>query len=253
MRLDDVTTGSLTVTDCYEFYLKAKVRLLEAGFNLRKFVTNSLELWNMITTNEGQALENNPTLPREHKVLGVNWNPNRDELLFDLTSIKERIEWLEPTKRNIIGLAAQLYDAFGILSPITVSFKIFFQQLCKAGLQWDEPLTEELNIRWNTLRATTCSFDPVIISRSCIGDIEISRDTRTGVQLVGFCDASQQAYAVCEGTNNRCPLSTFIGCEDPSCTFENYYYSPFRIAVSIALSPIGSEAGGTDRLHFMFH
>ena len=109
--VDDVTTRFSTVTDCYEFYLKAKVRLL------------AQEICCWAYHDKGQVFENDRTLPIEYKVLGVNWNPNRDELLFDLTPIKEKIE---PTKRNIIGLAAQMY---GIMSPITVSFKIFIQKV----------------------------------------------------------------------------------------------------------------------------
>ena len=42
--VDDVSLGSDEVESTYELYLKSKSRLAEAGFKLRKFVTNSEEL-----------------------------------------------------------------------------------------------------------------------------------------------------------------------------------------------------------------
>ena len=42
--VDDVSLGSNNVESTYELYLNSKLRLAEAGFKLRKFVTNSVEL-----------------------------------------------------------------------------------------------------------------------------------------------------------------------------------------------------------------
>ena len=42
--VDDVSLGSSNVDDVFELYLKSKMRLIETGFKLRKFVTNSSEL-----------------------------------------------------------------------------------------------------------------------------------------------------------------------------------------------------------------
>ena len=147
--VDDLTTGASTVNDCYEFYLKAKMRLAEAGFNLRKFVTNSMSLLEKIACNEEQMTKKtlgDKELPTEHKLLGVYWNPKNDQLHFDTKAVCEYLEGLSPTRRNIVGVAARVYDPLGILSPLTISLKIFFQLLCKAKLAWDDPLTEELSL-----------------------------------------------------------------------------------------------------------
>ena len=39
--VDDVSRGEGSVSSAYDLYLKSKTRLAEAGFTLRKFVTNS--------------------------------------------------------------------------------------------------------------------------------------------------------------------------------------------------------------------
>ena len=56
-----------------------------------------------------------------HKILGVAWNPKRDELVFDLKEVTKHMVSLQPTKRNVVGLTARFFDPLGVLSPVTVS------------------------------------------------------------------------------------------------------------------------------------
>ena len=60
--VDDVSPGSDEVESTYELYLKSKSRLAEAGFKLRKFVTNSEELCCLINTNEQLSEEQGPAV-----------------------------------------------------------------------------------------------------------------------------------------------------------------------------------------------
>ena len=83
----------------YELYLKSKTCLAEAGFNLRKFVSNSDRLREQINQNEhssnstttqnpkeedmsyAKSSLNTPVIggdPETHKILGVQWNYLRD-------------------------------------------------------------------------------------------------------------------------------------------------------------------------------
>lgn len=74
-----------------------------------------------------------------------------DTLIFDLTTIHQKPTELLPTKRNIVGIATQLYDSLGYITPLTVQFKIFFQELCKERLEWDEVLIGSLLEKWKAL------------------------------------------------------------------------------------------------------
>ena len=42
--MDDLASGARNVDSAYDFYIKSKLRLAEASFNLRKFESNSTEL-----------------------------------------------------------------------------------------------------------------------------------------------------------------------------------------------------------------
>ena len=42
----------------------------------------------------------------------------KDALIFDLTEIANFARDLEPTKRNVVSVAAKFYDPFRFLSPV---------------------------------------------------------------------------------------------------------------------------------------
>lgn len=57
---------------------------------------------------------------KEHKVLGTYQNLGRDTDVMKLNEIVEFVKNLEPTKRNILRIAAKLFDPQGLISPSTV-------------------------------------------------------------------------------------------------------------------------------------
>ena len=83
-----------------------------------------------------------------HKVLGVSWNPTSDTLEFDITEIAKSLHELKPTKHNIVGVASRVYNPLRFLSPVVVSLKIIFQELCRSRIDWDDPLPQELELKW---------------------------------------------------------------------------------------------------------
>lgn len=197
-------TWSVKVTMLYSF---AKETLRQASFNLRKFVTSSQVLRErMSEVNPDHAKDshisdvtyvdmtlspNQPTLPEEHKVLGVRWNVQSDQLIFELSAIAESVITLVPTKRRAIGFIGRFYDPLGFLSPITIKFKVLVQQLCKTHINWDEPLEGDTLKTWTDLTTDLMKSKPVAIDRYYFS----IKDEAVQYQLFGFCDASTIAYA----------------------------------------------------------
>ena len=200
--VDDLTTGGVSIDYCYQLYRKSKSRLAEGGFNLRKFQSNSCELLERIRLEEGPGeLSARPSGKVEgceevHKVLGITWDPVKDEFLFDIRPIGRQLLDLKfLTKRTIVGIAAKVYDPLGILSPVTITFKIFFQRLCKARLDWDDPLSVELREAWQSLVLEASQLDPIAIPRHLPNVSERLGENDVPAHLVGFCDASKEPYA----------------------------------------------------------
>ena len=229
--VDDLSSGAPEINTAYELYLKSKLRLAEGGFNLRKFASNCPELTNRIQCNEtrksnsgtsstvakpGNAqspqapLEGNvvseedetyaksmlggveETSSSEQRVLGVRWNPWKDVFTFDLTEIANFGRDLEPSKRNVVSVAAKFYDPFGLLSPIIIEFKLFFQELCKAKISWDDPLNGKLLTMWRKLLNGLEGITALSLPRCYFQGIQ---DKVVSCSLHGFGDASSKAYA----------------------------------------------------------
>ena len=94
----------------------------------------------------------------------------------------------EPTKRTVVGMVAQFFDHLGIVTPVTILFKMFFQQLCEVGKGWDDPLTDDLLERWRQHHSSLSGGSVITIPRSYISHQPES------ARLVGFCDTSTKAY-----------------------------------------------------------
>ena len=209
--VDDVTYGVNTEEDAYQLYTSSKKVFAEGGFNLRKIVTSSASLRQRITeelppTQKPPTLDTNSkvveedttytsgflegNMPGGQKVLVVSWNSVSDMLEFDIRGIAESLQSLAPTKRNIIGFASRFYDPLGFLAPVIIQLKVFFQELCKSKLSWDDPLPSELLCKWKRVLSR---FQGIVLSvpRCYFGSTDIPREC----VLHGFCDASTVVYA----------------------------------------------------------
>ena len=124
-------------------------------------------------------------------MLGVKWRPRDDVFIFDISNLHSIATATEPTKRNIIGLCARFYDPLGFVSPVTARFKMLFQEICAAKLDWDAHLDGELLKKWNGLLLGLQQSQPLYVPRCSFHGL----DKPTSCNLVGFCDASKRAYA----------------------------------------------------------
>lgn len=98
----------------------------------------------------------------------------------------------QPTKKNVVSLTARFFDPLRVMSPVTINLKIFFQQLCKKKVNWDEPLTGALLKQWEHFKSSLNEPSSVQIPRCYFQDMPNSSMTSS---LIGFCDASVKAYA----------------------------------------------------------
>ncbi len=128
--------------------------------------------------------------PGVTKVLGVQWQVAQDKLQFDLGDVAETMENFEPTKRNLVSITAKFFDPLGVVSPVTILFKMFCQQICEAKLGWDDPLSNPYQEKWTQLLSMLKGARTITIPR-CVNLIACPKTAR----LMGFCDASAKVYA----------------------------------------------------------
>ena len=127
---------------------------------------------------------------RSEKVLGQEWDCQTDMFHFNLGKLEAKAKGLVATKRNVLSLLASLFDPLGIVSPVTVSVKILFQELCEDKVGWDDKLNGERASRFEKWLKELKSVGKVRVPRCLYG---LSK-APVKCSLHGFADASLKAY-----------------------------------------------------------
>jgi len=122
------------------------------------------------------------------KVLGLWWDTLSDTISAAPKSDASMFTMLA-TKREILKWISGIFDLLGLISPVTITAKLFLQNLWEQNLNWDTKLNEDLSQTWyeiavNIIPATTMPFP-----HWCIA-IEPSAELTVHI----FTDASPRAY-----------------------------------------------------------
>ena len=48
----------------------------------------------------------------KHKILGVRWEPDGNQLVLDVANVAQLASTLEPTKRNIVSTIGRFYNPY---------------------------------------------------------------------------------------------------------------------------------------------
>ena len=179
------------------------------GFTLRKWLTNDANVRKRIQDRDGgkeiagkiTRLDDVETYAKSNlgvreeghyeKVLGLNWDCDKDNIRFDLSKLAIRAEGTPLTKRKLLSVLAGLFDPLGIISPIVVPMKVLFQELCVKNVDWDEELINQNAKRYMEWVNDLNEERSITLDR-CVYD-----DTGEEVlscELHGFGDASEKAY-----------------------------------------------------------
>ena len=210
--VDDIVMGSVDESSALNLYKEAKEILRTGGFNLRKFITNSQALQKAIDQLEA-PLSTAPSMiiqdddgtyaksvlggtqtahSTEQKVLGVRWNTVTDNLRFGTLHVSVIADTRPPTKRTVTETIGKFFDPLGYLSPVVVTFKMFFKELCEENWDWDQELTGKTLSRWKSLLSSLKEVPTLSIPRTYVPSLHSST---TVCSLHGFSDASTKAYA----------------------------------------------------------
>lgn len=95
------------------------------------------------------------------------------------------------TKRGVLSQASQLFDPLGWMSPVVIRAKCFIQATWLLRIGWDDLLPNEAAAEWEAFRSEFPVLRELRVTRW------LSVGSKNGVmELHGFADASERAYAV---------------------------------------------------------
>ena len=205
--IDDLVTGCNDSWGALILYEKARDRM-EGGFTLQKWKTNNGELADKIAKKESEWKEKKPNpnledqsfaketlgaignMSEKTKVLGITSEYNKDIWEFPLDIKGGEIDKaVQATKRGILSSLASLFDPLGLVSPIAVSAKILFQELCLEKLGWDNPLPIDKANRWEASLRDLKGTGIISVPRHVVS---VKNGALVSRQLHVFTDASKR-------------------------------------------------------------
>lgn len=180
---DDMLSGANDEQALTQAYHQMNQMLAAGGFELAKWTTNSANLAVTIMPEESTPVN----MPIESSVLGMQWIPKADVIRIKSNIHLLSISDAQLTKRKILSMTAQIYDPSGLIAPVIVSGKILQQDLWRAGMGWDEPISQRLLEKWQQYKANVMSLDKITIPRW------VQIEPTSKLQLHIFTDASELA------------------------------------------------------------
>lgn len=175
------------MNEAVELQHQLRTLTISGGFNLRKWACNHDDLLQLIPPCDREIktshlIEFNDTI----KSLGIHWNPRSDKFTYQ-SSLNPSA--LASTKRLILSEISKLFDPLGWLTPIIVRAKMLMQQIWCLDLDWDDKLPVDILEKWSLIRDDLQHVSVIQIPRS------LAHSLSQPIELHGFCDASNSAYA----------------------------------------------------------
>ena len=202
LYVGDFACGAKDMNSAFSLSKEIKLCLISGGFNIRKWNGHSASLLQSLkqdaaffggfATNSKECVQEEDEsfsksvlkqdTETEQKVLGMLWNPNQDELCYDLTKILEGGE-VQPATRILF---------LGVKSRVILPFKIMFQKLCDAQRDGEELVDTELNQEWLSTLSNLRLAGGVFFKR-CYAEGLGGNEVKS-LQLHCLADASEKAY-----------------------------------------------------------
>ncbi|XP_068144891.1 uncharacterized protein [Drosophila tropicalis] len=180
--VDDIPTGCNSVGELMKLKEQLISLLDEGKFKLRKWSSNSWSFLKSIPKED--CLHGHASIEHNVKILGIPWNPGRDELLVNTPMIATK---QAPSKRALLSDLSKVFDPLGFVAPTTVLLKLIFQECWFSAISWDDPIPETLRSRWQAIVKELPLLSHCRISRYIAA-------SSPHIELCGFADASTQAY-----------------------------------------------------------
>ncbi len=191
--VDDGLKSVPTVSDAISLIKETKNLCAQGGLRLHKFVSNSRDVIERIPPNDRASGIKNIDLHKDdlpvERALGVEWCIESDSF-----QLRVSLQNKPPTRRGILSTISSIYDPIGFVAPLLLQGKQMLQELCREGIEWDDPVPEEIRAKWEKWRSDLFLLNDFGVRRCFqpenFGELK-------SVELHHFSDASTSGYGQC--------------------------------------------------------
>lgn len=189
--MDNGLFGSDSAEEAKLMVRELDMIMKEGEMELQKWCCNEPTLLRNVSSDHQECFKFDEGESEEMiKTLGMLWSPKEDVYKFVVK--KEFLsEDTKITKRIVLSELAKIFDPLGLINPLVVRAKMFLQKLWKFKYDWDDVLTDEFGLEWLKFRKELLLVSEIQIPRF------INPLMATRFELIGFSDASKEAYGIC--------------------------------------------------------
>ena len=187
LYVDDWLTGADSAEEGCKLIQEASDVMNQAAMPLAKWVSNSPAVAEVLHREFKDKFIDAESV----KVLGMKWLATSDAFSFSIASLPDG---LCITKRIVLSYLSRLFDPLGIAAPYVMGIKCLFQDLWRAGLQWDDELPSEFRVQFLRWVDGLQVLQQWSIPRSYTGT---GWSNIRGLALHAFGDASPRGYGAC--------------------------------------------------------
>ena len=171
-------------------YNDLRTVLSQAGFQLKKWRSSSADVLASIPEDLQESLPQQELVDLHAasypRALGIAWDSREDTMATHVALPPDYVS----TKRGVITDIAKTFDVLGWLAPAILPMKLLYRQLWELQVDWDEEVPGILKKRHKQWREELPLLATVKLPRHYF-----NQQKPLTVELHGFCDASQEAYA----------------------------------------------------------
>ena len=165
--VDDGLKSVPTVAEAIKFIGSTRKLFAKGGLRLHNFTSNLREVLERIPEDaRAKGLKNlglhQNSLPME-RALGVQWCMETDLFQFRITLQDKPL-----TRHGILSAVSSVYDALGFLAPFILIGKQIVQQLCCDKADWDEPIPNQVRMKWEKWRRELLDLEELKIPRCLV-------------------------------------------------------------------------------------
>ena len=157
------------------------------GFNLTKFVSNSVEVVTSIPPEHRAPSIRHYELSRKlpiERALGVTWCVESDTLSFRIC-----LEDVPLTRRGMLSTISSIYDVFGLVSPFLLRGRKILQEITSGKQSWDDPVPTHIASQWEEWRQELHLIENINVTR-CFKSEVFGESVDT--QVHNFGDAAEK-------------------------------------------------------------
>ena len=190
--VDDGLTSVPTEEDCIALVQNTQQLCQKGALRLHKFTSNSRRVIQTIqqadraTTVRDMDLTSD-CLPIETAL--VEWCAEVDTFRFQINLWNKGT-----TRRGILSTVCSIFDPLGLIAPVTLVGKQILQELCRQGLDWDDPIPEPLEMKYQQWVSDLTHLGEITINR-CYKPRDFGPVVTA--ELHNFSDASLVGYGQC--------------------------------------------------------